>query len=233
MMDLNLIPSESQNTTRTTPSLTLSTTVSGQKRPATTWLPAKRKPRAKRIKSSWIYRHEKAVQKEGDSAIYWKCGLCAQPPYKANTTTSSEYHLQKINFISEQDAPTEALSVFEQQQRAAERGKSTTSFLETLIRWTVVCHVPFNMVVFRRLLLHSESPSANELLPKSHHTIKKAILDEFARGKSHLRNLLKTAKSDISLSFDLWSSLPTALRSTASLHTSLTVPTSYKRYCWV
>ena len=207
MADTNPDLSRSENTI----SSTLLTSISGQKRPATNWLPAERKNNNKRVKSSWIYRHGQSVRKEGEDTIYWKCGLCNKDPYKATSTTSSEYHLEKTHAIFKQDTTTaRPTSVLEQQQRAAnKRADSTRSFLDLLIRWIVVCHIPFTMIenhYFRRLLLHSDSPNTNELLPKSHHTIKQAIIDEFERGKACVRDLLNTAKSDIHLSFDLWSS---------------------------
>lgn len=165
MADTNPDLSRSGNTTPSS----LFTSISGQKRSATNWLPAKRKNSNKRVKSSWIYRHGQPVRKEGEDTIYWKCGLCNKDPYKATSTTSSEYHLEKNHTIFEYDTTTvRSISVLEQQQRAAiKRADPTLSFLDLLVRWTE-CERVFSscklLVPPNRNKLGAQAIEANECL---------------------------------------------------------------------
>ena len=59
---------------------------------------------------------------------------------------------------------------------------------------------------FRALLTYGTSTLIN-FLPKSHNTTRKIIQSDFTAKKNRIRALLRGAKSDIHLSFDLWSSL--------------------------
>lgn len=60
--------------------------------------------------------------------------------------------------------------------------------------------------IWFRALLTSISSTVLSLLPHSHNTIKKHIELDFQKRKHEIRKLLASSKSDIHLSFDLWSS---------------------------
>ena len=75
------------------------------------------------------------------------------------------------------------------------------------IQWIVYCHIAFSQIenpYFKKMLdLLSEGLAA--LLP-SRNTIRKWIVKEFQQRKRELRRELRAARSNIHISFDLWTS---------------------------
>ena len=81
------------------------------------------------------------------------------------------------------------------------------AFKLLLIKWIVFCHIAFIQIenkYFRNLIFFLNSGLAT-FLP-SRNTFRSWVLTEFKRRKEKLRKKLKKARSNIHLSFDLWTS---------------------------
>jgi hypothetical protein len=75
------------------------------------------------------------------------------------------------------------------------------------IQWIVYCHIAINQIesmYFRKLVKHLNEAVA-ALIP-SRNTIRKRITEEFERRKKDLRHELRAARSNIHISFDMWTS---------------------------
>ena len=82
-------------------------------------------------------------------------------------------------------------------------------FKELFIRWLVCCHIAFFQIentYFRDLLFYLFPPLA-KLLPKAACTLRQWVIDAYEAKKEKLRQNMRNARSNISLSFDLWTSL--------------------------
>jgi len=76
-----------------------------------------------------------------------------------------------------------------------------------LIRWLVYCHIAYYQIenaFFLELMQHAHKGLA-KLIP-SRTTIRGWVINEFRKQKRQLRNDLREARSNIHLSFDLWTS---------------------------
>lgn len=81
------------------------------------------------------------------------------------------------------------------------------AFKFLLIRWIVYCHIAFYQIentYFVELIQHLHKSLA-KLIPKRH-TIRSWVMNEFRKRKRQLRHDLREARSNIHLSFDLWTS---------------------------
>jgi hypothetical protein len=81
-------------------------------------------------------------------------------------------------------------------------------FRYLLIRWIVCMHVALSMVEsdsFRDLVLYI-CPALEPILASTGTTIRRWIIKEFDKGSLRIRNELAQAKSQIHVSFDLWTS---------------------------
>ncbi|OBS15084.1 hypothetical protein FPOA_14096 [Fusarium poae] len=81
-------------------------------------------------------------------------------------------------------------------------------FKELLIRWIVYCHIAFFQIenlYFRELLFYI-FPGLTTLLPKARLVVRRWIIEAFEARKDSLRQEMQTAHSNISISFDIWTS---------------------------
>ena len=82
-------------------------------------------------------------------------------------------------------------------------------FKDMLVRWIVCCHIAFFQIentYFRDLLFYLFPPLA-KLLPKAASTLRKWVKEAFEVRKERLKQDMREAHSNISISFDLWTSL--------------------------
>jgi hypothetical protein len=78
----------------------------------------------------------------------------------------------------------------------------------SLIQWIVQCQIPFRGIsneYFQELLLCLQ-PSLGRYIPTSHQTIADWVKEDFLEAKIYLNRQLLVAKSQIHLSFDIWTS---------------------------
>lgn len=76
-----------------------------------------------------------------------------------------------------------------------------------LIQWIVYCHIAFSQIenLYFRKMVELINASVAAFLP-CRNTLRKWIMDEFERRKRRKRHELRAAKSNIHISFDLWTS---------------------------
>lgn len=82
-----------------------------------------------------------------------------------------------------------------------------TAFKLLLIQWLVYCHVAFQQIEnrFFQDLIKMLNHRLADLIP-SRNTIRGWVMEEFLRRKKLLREDLQAARSNIHISFDLWTS---------------------------
>lgn len=204
--------SESSSTTPTTASIF--TTTSALKRKST-WSWVYIEADSKRPRTSFIWKHGIPVKRSNDEShtLYWCCGFpnCHHKPFKATATTSARDHLKTQHHIEEGEATTQALSVIDQQKQGKQQQSDqlyTLSFIQVLLRFIVSADLPFRTVTntyFQRLLTWQNAAIAKEY-PSSGNGLKNELLKAYKAKKKDIRALLRSAKSQIHLSFDVWSS---------------------------
>ena len=76
------------------------------------------------------------------------------------------------------------------------------------LQWIICCHVALSMVEnqFFRALIHLINNTILEYLPESSTTVRKWISNEHQRQKEAMKEIIRQARSRISLSFDTWTS---------------------------
>ena len=81
------------------------------------------------------------------------------------------------------------------------------TFKLLLIRWLVYCHIAFYQIenaYFIEMIQYMHQ-GLSKLIP-SRNTIRKWVMSEIRKQKKRLRDDLREARSNIHLSFDLWTS---------------------------
>jgi hypothetical protein len=121
----------------------------------------------------------------------------------------------------EQEEEEELLSQHESRQQSVVSSRRSQShfstlvttvqverFRQLLIQWIIQAQIPYSCVEnaqFRNLLLYL-APSLQQYLVRSHSTITRWIKDDYLDARKHLQLVLATAKSQVHLSFDAWTS---------------------------
>lgn len=134
-----------------------------------------------------------------------------------NTNTSSNHiaaylkncHRIKVKDPSERPPPANGIATYLKENSAFSIlvvGKTVLDKLKfLLVRWIVTMHIAFNVVEnpFFRALLHWFNPLLIREVLSSHNTIQKYVMEAFTKEKDQIKLILKNAKSNIHLSFDL------------------------------
>ena len=158
---------------------------------------------------------------------FWYCYLCEKqrhqqelPAIGNGNSTALDHLYQKHNVdkvtgehraksFREGSDTSSQLSISESQgMKSLVFTRRLNHFKELFIRWLVCCHVAFfqiENIYFRDLLFYLFPPLA-KLLPKAASTLRQWVMDAFEQKKDKLRQDLHNARSNISLSFDLWTS---------------------------
>jgi hypothetical protein len=195
---------------------------------------AKLRPRHRRVintkvKESWIYGHGASLEHNG--ARYWLCKLChlkrsySTALYSSAGTTHAAKHLLREHKISEsgQLPPSQVLNPFTfagssvsssgmHLSRQSSLGLPlATRFSEEVwknrfVDWVILEDVTFRQASSERLrwLIANGGELASQLLPQHHSTVSSWISRAFGRRQQIIFDLIKSAKSLVHLSFDLW-----------------------------
>jgi hypothetical protein len=131
-------------------------------------------------------------------------------------------HLGKIHKLDKgKELLPQRLSVIKSLQRhtpqsiqrldLAEGDRSTLTqlkFQEALIAFVCCVHIAFLIVESEWFiaLLMTLSDLVPNLLPKSHNTVREWVMNNYEKKKIQVKKVLHSARSNIHLSFDLWSS---------------------------
>jgi hypothetical protein len=172
----------------------------------------KERPATRRDKSprAWYWKHAEEITE--DKKKFWMCTRCwedKEPRFIIFTQYSNksiEKHLDEMHNTTEKPRL--------QVTPADESAFSIPSIFNwerlklRLIEWVVVMHITFSQVEndwFRRFLA-ALSPSLEQWIPRAGNTVRAWILAEFGRRQEEIREGLRSSKSRIHLSFDLWTS---------------------------
>ena len=169
--------------------------------------------RGKRKKTSHIWDKEKGFEivdvKTGSKHYY--CIQCCDrekderyTPFTVKGTSNIIRHWLEKHGIDKDGKPVR------KRKQSLDRLISLADFKTWkifFIRWIVICHIAFNQVEefhFRKMMsLLNEGLAA--LIP-SRNTIRNWIVEEFEQRKRELRRELRAARTNIHISFDLWTS---------------------------
>lgn len=175
----------------------------------------------KRTSIVWIYGEDIQL-KQDPTKRFWYCYLCEQHhcqqelPTSGNGNTTALDHLESKHQIDRKTGEFKPTKKDPLQPSIIDFNNISTlvfkrrfdEFKELLIRWIVYCHIAFfqvENVYFRELLIYV-FPGLTTLLPKARLVIRRWIKDAFDAGKERLHLDMEGARSDISISFDLWTS---------------------------
>jgi hypothetical protein len=170
--------------------------------------------RRKRKKSSHIWDKDKGFEiidvKTGSRHYY--CIECCDKekdkdytPFTVKGTSNIIHHWKKKHGIDKNGKPAQTPS--------NDASGSLISLFDfkiwklVFLQWIVYCHIAFSQIenpYFRKMVkLLNEGVAA--LIP-GRNTIRKWIIEEFEKRKKELRHELRAARSNIHISFDLWTS---------------------------
>lgn len=180
------------------------------------------KKRSKK-KTSHIWDHGFEIVHAENGTRHYYCRICVDEkrdisytPLVLNGTSSIHAHYRSkhdINSSGNLNSLERASSVTSAGATASP-GPVEIIFQQTLerfklllIKWMVLCHIAFMQLEnnYFRDLLNFLNPSMGNLVP-SRTTFRHWIFEEFAIQKAKLRKELRRSKSNIHLSFDLWTS---------------------------
>jgi len=181
-----------------------------------------------KIRSAWYWDHgaEYEIQnskKEGKKPRVWVCNHCtAFHSYTVNGSQHIKDHLKRTHKIHENQTTPQPMLIAERlrQQHApaqvdsrllAEGDKMVIhkrKFEEALVAFLCCAHIAFNIVEneFFVALLTTSSNFLPDVLPNSHNTAKDWAMVLYQKRKLRVKELLQKARSNIHLSFNLWSS---------------------------
>ena len=168
-------------------------------------------------RTSVIWDHGFEIVHVKTEASYFYCKTCLDdginPDYKPlviNGTSSILTHVQSIH-ETDKDLGSAVDRASPARPSPGPGGRifqhTLDKFRSLLIQWIVYCHIAFSQLennYFRRLLTFLNPPLGN-FLP-SGVTFRKWVLAEFRTQKETVKKELKSARSNIHLSFDLWTS---------------------------
>ena len=182
---------------------------------------------AKRAK---IWEHGLSLLDPQSNEKYWACKHCHEARslkhqlYLSTSSTNNWWkHLKQEHRIQKEgsESSTSILSpgaqidsyliepIEEPTKPTIAKGK-LEQLKDLFIRWIVTMHISFYVVEcqpFRALLRwFSNSTGLTTWLPQSHSTITDWVLSAFLRQKQELCQILGHARSNIHISFDLWTS---------------------------
>src|SRR5205814_1247023 len=136
--------------------------------------------------------------------------------FKLNGNTTALDHLESIHQIDRKTGEFKPAKKDLSQSSIIDFNNISTlvfkrrfdKFKELLIRWIVYCHIAFFQIenVYFRELLFYVFPGLTTLLPKARLVIRRWIKEAFNARKERLRLEMAEAHSNISISFDLWTS---------------------------
>jgi hypothetical protein len=174
-------------------------------------------------RTSIVWMHGEDIQLKQDPAKrFWYCYLCEEQyrqqelPISGKGNTTALDHLESKHQIDRRTGefkptkkdPSQPSIIDFNNISALVFKRRFDEFKELLIRWIVYCHIAFFQIenaYFRELLFYV-FPGLTTLLPKARLVIRRWIKEAFDAQKERLRLDMEEAHSNISISFDLWTS---------------------------
>jgi hypothetical protein len=178
----------------------------------------------KRTSVIWLYGEDIQLKHEA-AKKFWYCYLCEKkhdqqelPAVGKGNSTALDHLETKHNIdktTGEVKPPTRpkdpnqlSISDCSNDMKTIVFARRMDRFKDLLIRWLVCCHIAFFQIenIFFRDLLYYLFPPLAKLLPKAANTMRKWVKDAFEAKRETLRQDMRDAHSNISISFDLWTS---------------------------
>lgn len=176
-------------------------------------------------KTSHIWKRGFEIAHAGSGTRHYYCCMCLDErknlqykPIRLNGTSSIHWHFQSVHKIDKsgdttvketaQSAPANTLAMRSSTPNANFVFQfAFEKFKLLLIKWIVCCHIAFYQLEngYFREILNFLNDSFGGFLP-SRITIRQWVLAEFHVQKEKLKKELRSSKSNIHISFDLWTS---------------------------
>jgi len=175
----------------------------------------------KRTSIVWMYGED--IQfKQDPTKRFWYCYLCEQKHHQQELPTSGKGNTTALDHLESKHQIDRKTGEFNPRKKGSSQPsiidfnnistlvfkRRFDEFKELLIRWIVYCHIAFFQIenaYFRELLFYI-FPGLTKLLPKARLVIRRWIKEAFDARKERLRLDMEEAHSNVSISFDLWTS---------------------------
>jgi hypothetical protein len=174
-------------------------------------------------RTSVVWQYGEDIQLKQDATKkFWYCYLCERQqrqqglPISGKGNCTALDHLESKHQIDRETGEHRPAKNDPSQPSIVDFNSISTvvfkrrfdDFKELLIRWIVYCHIAFFQIenLYFRDLLFYVFPGLTTLLPKASLVIRKWIIEAFEARKERLRQEMQAAHSNISISFDLWTS---------------------------
>jgi hypothetical protein len=185
------------------------------------------KPEGKRATSAWYWDHGKEwecqkLDLNEKKPRIWVCSHCPSSSFRHYSVHGSNKindHLLKAHRLKKDGPLPSRTSIAVQLQRhnpqtlppmsdVDRQQIQKTKFKAALVAFICCCHIAFRLVEspWFLTLLSTLSNLVAELVPDSHNTVRKWTIKSFEKNKVKVKTRLHKARSNIHLSFDLWSS---------------------------
>jgi hAT family C-terminal dimerisation region len=184
--------------------------------------------RTKRQRSGWYWRHGTEWDEEiseGLTEFCWVCDHCVLfHPIRATGSNHIKKHLGKAHNLREGQEDIDTYTIQESFANTSDPSFSTTTpsnyslsdrtelkkryCRKTLLNWITHNHISFREVESEefQLFCNSLNEKYQLYIPSSHGQISIWVQDEYQHQKNDIRAKISHAKSQIHLSFDLWTS---------------------------
>jgi len=180
---------------------------------------------AKRKKMSTIWKLGREVERVKDKAPCWRCSICKKEGVMTlltcKATSGPIRHLESHGYGKHKGR----LVYLRKKQKSSNdtlqghKGQDTDSgsfllkstvdeFRALFLQWIICCHIALSMVEnpFFRALVGFINQLFVKLLPSSANTLRQWVIEEHKRQKAAKKEILRKARSRITISFDTWTS---------------------------
>lgn len=170
-----------------------------------------------RTKRSSVWSHGEKLFRRKDRREVYYCYQCERQkkkqalPKLSGNTGAHQHLLHHHNIDSDghlkRDLPPNQYAIDENTFTLVTVAKKS-EFQRLLVRWLVYCHICLSIVeneYFRELLSYLNKGLAS-LIPLAKATIRKWIISAYKEEKLKIKDEMKTAISNIHISFDMWTS---------------------------
>jgi len=181
--------------------------------------------KGKRTKISPIWKLGKEVKRVENGKSYWRCSLCKKEGvctvFSGGATSGPMRHLEShgygkrngrlVHLCKKQESTKEMPTLGPQDQGSVPGFLSIPAvdeFRSLFLQWIICCHIALLMVenpLFRRLI-ELINHLFLQFLPSSANTLRQWVIDEYKHQKTAQKEVLRKARSRITISFDTWTS---------------------------
>ena len=164
-----------------------------------------------KIRTSWIWNHGTEVKLELGEGNIWRCNHCpsnSPKTFDVCTTSNQAKHLSIIHGIYETGTISTNQKTIQETLHSRKPSFETAVLRKLIVEWVIDRRHAFNeseAESFRRIIKYLK-PEAIENFPTSANTIQRDCIKYFHQARDIMTELLSTARSQIHISFDIWTS---------------------------